>query len=190
MQIEETSIPEVKLITPKVFQDDRGYFFESYKEELIKKQIPNLGLFIQENESKSSRGVLRGLHYQLPPYAQSKLVRVVQGSVLDVAVDIRKGSPTFGQHVAYELSDKNFRQLYIPKGFAHGFLVLSDTAIFSYKVDAPYAQQYERGLIWNDKDIGIHWGLSEDLVLLSKKDLILPTLKESTELFEEALCIS
>lgn len=190
MQLIPTNIPDVKLIEPKVFKDKRGYFFESYQEKFIKSNFPKLKPFVQENESKSTKGVLRGLHYQLPPFAQSKLVRVIKGAVMDVAVDIRIGSPSFGEHVAVELSESNFRQLFIPQGFAHGFLVLSETAIFSYKVDALYAPKYERGIIWNDPEIGINWGLPNSEILLSKKDLELPTLKENKELFMEALCTS
>jgi dTDP-4-dehydrorhamnose 3,5-epimerase len=190
MQLIPTSIPDVKLIEPKVFKDERGYFFESYQDEFIKVNFPELKSFVQENESKSTKGVLRGLHYQLPPFAQSKLVRVIQGSVIDVAVDIRRNSPSFGKHVAFELSEKNFKQLFIPQGFAHGFLVLSETAVFSYKVDALYAPKYERGIIWNDPEIGINWGLSRSEISLSKKDLELPTLKDNKELFMEALCTS
>ena len=175
MQIESTAIPDVKLITPKVFKDSRGYFFESFKDSLS----PSDRLFVQENESKSSKGVLRGLHYQIAPYAQAKLVRVIQGAVLDVAVDIRPGSPTFGQHVAYELSDENFRQLYIPRGFAHGFLVLSDIARVSYKCTDYYFPKGDRSIIWSDKDINISWPDIGMKYIISEKDSKAKLLSES-----------
>jgi dTDP-4-dehydrorhamnose 3,5-epimerase len=164
-----TEIPEAVLIKPKVFGDSRGYFMESFRSDLF---IENIGdvKFIQDNESKSAYGVLRGLHYQLPPYAQAKLVRVITGRILDVAVDIRRNSPTFGRHVKSEISEDNKHQLFIPQGFAHGFVVLSDEAIVSYKVDAPYAPDHEAGIHYADPALGIDWGLAESEIRLSDKD--------------------
>ena len=156
MTYEKTDIEGVYIITPKVFNDDRGYFFESFKDEEFRNNVADVQ-FIQENQSKSSYGVLRGLHYQKGDAAQAKLVRVVCGSVLDVAVDIRKSSPTFGKYVAVELSEYNHRQLYIPRGFAHGFLVLSETAVFCYKVDNVYYPEADAGIMWNDPTINIQW---------------------------------
>ena len=166
------------MIEPKVHNDARGYFMESFKQSEFEKHIGNIH-FIQDNESKSSFGVLRGLHYQLPPFAQSKLVRVIVGAVLDVAVDIRKGSPTFGQYVAVELSAENKRQFFVPRGMAHGFAVLSEEAIFSYKVDNVYAPQHERSILYNDPDIGINWTIPVEQVLLSEKDKLAPLLKDA-----------
>ena len=166
------------MIEPKVHNDARGYFMESFKQSEFEKHIGNIH-FIQDNESKSSFGVLRGLHYQLPPFAQSKLVRVIVGAVLDVAVDIRKGSPTFGQYVAVELSAENKRQFFVPRGMAHGFAVLSEEAIFSYKVDNVYAPQHERSILYNDPAIGINWTIPAEEVLLSEKDKLAPLLKEA-----------
>jgi dTDP-4-dehydrorhamnose 3,5-epimerase len=171
MNIYESSLPDVFILEPKVWGDERGYFFESFRDDLITKQIRKFN-WVQDNESMSGRGVLRGLHYQLPPFAQSKLVRVIHGSVLDVAVDIRKGSPNFGKHVAVELSEENKKQLLIPRGFAHGFLVLSDTATFSYKVDNYYSKESERSILWNDPSIGIDWRFSESNLILSEKDRV------------------
>ncbi|MDR0566109.1 MAG: dTDP-4-dehydrorhamnose 3,5-epimerase [Prevotellaceae bacterium] len=159
----------VWIIEPKAFADARGYFMETYRQSLFKQHVGSVS-FVQDNESKSARGVLRGLHYQLPPFAQSKLVRVISGEVLDVAVDIRKASPTFGQHVAVTLTAENRRQLFIPRGFAHGFLVLSSEAIFTYKVDNTYSPQHERSIRFDDPDIGIAWGMDASLLLLSEKD--------------------
>lgn len=156
MTYEKTDIEGVYIITPKVFKDDRGYFFESFKDAEFRNNVADVQ-FIQENQSKSSYGVLRGLHYQKGDAAQAKLVRVVCGSVLDVAVDIRKSSPTFGKYVAVELSEYNHRQLYIPRGFAHGFLVLSETAVFCYKVDNVYCPEADAGIMWDDPDINIKW---------------------------------
>lgn len=166
----EQTIPGVFVIEPRVFDDPRGYFFESYREDLLAAKIRPIR-FVQDNESRSVRGVLRGLHYQLPPFAQSKLVRVVQGAVLDVAVDIRRDAPTFGQHVAVELSAENHRQIFIPRGFAHGFVVLSETAVFSYKVDNYYSKACDRSIRWDDPSLGIDWRLTADELLLSEKDL-------------------
>jgi dTDP-4-dehydrorhamnose 3,5-epimerase len=172
----------VYIIEPRVFNDARGYFFEAWKKEEFEKNIGPIE-FVQDNESKSSYGVLRGLHYQKGAASQSKLVRVIKGKVLDVAVDIRKSSPTFGQHVMVELSDENKRQFFIPRGFAHGFLVLSDEAVFTYKVDNPYAPQAEAGICWNDPAIGIDWPIDPKDVLTSEKDMKQPLLKDA-EVFE------
>jgi len=169
MNFVKTAIDGVWIIEPRVFADERGYFMESYKQELFERHVGKIN-FVQDNESKSVRGVLRGLHYQLPPFTQSKLVRVISGAVLDVAVDIRKKSPTFGKHVAVELSSENKRQLFIPHGFAHGFLVTSPEAVFAYKVDNVYSPQCERGIRFNDPAIGIDWGIPESELLLSEKD--------------------
>jgi dTDP-4-dehydrorhamnose 3,5-epimerase len=173
MQFIPTHIPDVVLIKPKVFGDSRGYFMESFRSDLFAQHVGEVN-FIQDNESKSTYGVLRGLHYQLPPHAQAKLVRAVTGRVLDLAVDIRKNSPTFGRHVTAELSEENKHQLFIPKGFAHGFLVLSQEAVFSYKVDAPYAPDHERGIYYADPALGIDWGLPDGEIRLSEKDRKLP----------------
>lgn len=171
MKFTEQHIKGVWIIEPRVFSDDRGYFMESFRQSEFEKFIGKT-LFIQDNESKSTRGVLRGLHYQTGEYAQAKLVRVIQGSVLDVAVDIRKSSPTFGQYISVELTAENKKQLFVPRGFAHGFVVLSDSAIFTYKVDNMYAPNHEASIIWNDPTIGIDWGISEDKLLLSNKDKV------------------
>ena len=170
------------MIEPKVFIDERGYFMESFRKDLFEKNIRKID-FVQDNESKSTRGVLRGLHYQLPPFAQSKLVRVIKGKVLDVAVDIRKGSPTFGKYVAVELSEENKRELFIPRGFAHGFLVLSDETIFTYKVDNYYAPEYDRSIRFDDPTIGIAWNFPKNKIVISQKDKNAPYLKDA-ELFE------
>ncbi len=169
MNFIEQKIQGVWVIEPKVFTDERGYFMESYKQNEFEKHVGKVN-FIQDNESKSGRGVLRGLHYQTGDSAQAKLVRVIEGSVLDVAVDIRKSSPTFGQYVAVELTADNKKQLFVPRGFAHGFVVLSEKAIFTYKVDNVYAPQDEASIIWNDPSINIDWAISESELLLSPKD--------------------
>jgi dTDP-4-dehydrorhamnose 3,5-epimerase len=169
MKFTPQSIPEVILVEPVVHGDARGYFVESFRQDLFA-QNGITTQFVQDNESKSKRGTLRGLHYQLPPFAQSKLVRVVEGSVLDVAIDISKGSPTFGKHVAVELSGENKKQLFVPRGFAHGFVVLSETATFCYKVDNYYSKECDRGIAFNDPALGIDWLLKEDELLLSEKD--------------------
>lgn len=172
---EETGIEGLLVFTPKIFGDDRGYFFESYNQKLFEKA----GLtydFIQDNQSKSSYGVLRGLHYQLPPHTQAKLVRVTQGKVLDVAVDIREGSPSYGQHYSVILSDENQKQFMIPRGFAHGFLVLSDTAIFQYKCDNLYAQSYDAGIRFDDPKLQIDWKIKLEDIQVSEKDANLPFL--------------
>ena len=165
MDIIKTAIDGVVIIEPKVFGDHRGYFFESFSERDFNSQVRDVR-FVQDNESKSSYGVLRGLHFQKPPHAQSKLVRVVKGAVLDVAVDIRKGSPTFGQHVAVELTEDNHRQFFIPRGFAHGFVVLTDEVIFQYKCDNFYAPQSEGAIAWNDPALGIDWKVPADRIIL------------------------
>lgn len=175
MKIIETPIPDLLIIEPRVFADERGYFFESYNASNFEKY----GLqnnFVQDNESKSQRGVIRGLHYQLEPYSQTKLIRVIHGTVYDVAVDLRKGSPTFGQWYGLEVSAANKKQFYIPKGFAHGFSVLSEYAIFSYKCDNFYNPASERGIRYDDSALGIDWKLSEAEALVSEKDRILPFL--------------
>jgi dTDP-4-dehydrorhamnose 3,5-epimerase len=180
----QQSIPDVILIKPTIYSDDRGYFLETFRQDLFEKAIGHKVNFIQDNESKSFKGVLRGLHYQLSPYTQAKLVGVIDGSVLDVAVDIRKSSTTFGQHVAVELTKDNKHQLFIPRGFAHGFVVLSDSATFSYKADNYYAPEYDRGIAFNDKDLAIDWKLPLGILQLSDKDKIQPTLINAEDLFE------
>jgi dTDP-4-dehydrorhamnose 3,5-epimerase len=178
MEITETGLPNLLIITPKVFEDSRGYFFESYNSEVFEK----FGLsqeWIQDNQSKSSYGVIRGLHYQLAPFSQSKLVRVISGRILDVALDIRRGSPTFGKHFTIELSDENKKQLLIPKGFAHGFSVLSDTAIVLYKCDALYKHEEERGILFNDPSLGIDWQISDNKAIVSAKDKVHPAFENA-----------
>lgn len=182
MNVIKTDIQGVVIVEPKVFGDHRGYFFESFSEKDFTSAVGEVK-FVQDNESKSSYGVLRGLHFQKPPHAQAKLVRVVKGRVLDVAVDLRKGSPTFGKHVAVELTEENHRQLFIPRGFAHGFAVLSDEAVFQYKCDNYYAPQSEGSVLWNDPDIGIEWGIPSEDVMLSEKDRNAPLLKDLGDVF-------
>ncbi len=182
MEYIKTAIEGVYIIEPKVFSDARGYFMEAWKQQEFNEHVGQID-FIQDNESKSSFGVLRGLHYQKGALSQSKLVRVIKGKVLDVAVDIRKSSPTFGQHVMVELSEDNKRQFFIPRGFAHGFLVLSDEAIFTYKVDNPYAPQAEAGIRWNDPDLAIEWPIDFSKVQTSEKDLKQPFFKDA-EVFD------
>ncbi len=182
MTFKKTSIEGVYIIEPRVFNDARGYFFEAWKKHEFEENVGPVE-FIQDNESKSGFGVLRGLHYQKGSFSQAKLVRVIKGRVLDVAVDIRKSSPTFGQHVMVELSDENKCQLFIPRGFAHGFLVLSDEAVFTYKVDNVYAPQAEAGIRWDDPDLGIQWPIDPQQVQTSDKDLKQPTLRDA-ELFD------
>lgn len=177
MKVIKTDIEGVVIIEPRIFGDDRGYFFESFSQKRFEEEVCRT-TFIQDNESKSSYGVLRGLHFQKPPYCQSKLVRVVKGKVLDVAVDMRKGSPTFGKHVAVELSEENKRQFFVPRGFAHGFVVLSDEAIFQYKCDNYYYPESERSVAWNDPTINIDWQIDIQDVKLSGKDQIAPKLEE------------
>jgi dTDP-4-dehydrorhamnose 3,5-epimerase len=182
MNVIKTDIQGVVIVEPKVFGDHRGYFFESFSEKDFAEAVGEVK-FVQDNESKSSFGVLRGLHFQKPPHAQAKLVRVVKGRVLDVAVDLRKGSPTFGKHVAVELTEENHRQLFIPRGFAHGFAVLSDEAVFQYKCDNYYAPQSEGSVLWNDPDIGIEWGIPSEDVMLSEKDRNAALLKDLGDVF-------
>ena len=183
MKVIKTAIEDVVIIELDVFGDSRGYFFESYSQKKFDEQVRTVR-FVQDNESKSKYGVLRGLHYQKGKYSQSKLVRVVKGRVLDVAVDIRKGSPTFGKYIATELTEDNHCQLFVPRGFAHGFSVLSEEAIFQYKCDNLYAPQQEGAIAWNDPDIGIDWQLPADDVLLSAKDAAHPMLKDVEDLFD------
>ena len=183
MKTIKTEIDEVVIIEPKVFGDHRGYFYESFSEKKFNAQLRDVK-FVQDNESKSCYGVLRGLHFQKPPYAQSKLVRVVKGTVLDVALDIRKGSPTFGQHVAVELSEDNHRQLFIPRGFAHGYVVLTDEVIFQYKCDNFYAPHHEGAIAWDDPDLAINWILPSDKIILSEKDKMHHRLKDAEWLFD------
>ena len=179
----QTSIPGVVIIEPKVFGDARGYFFESWSQKDFSEAVRPV-TFVQDNESKSSYGVLRGLHFQKGEHSQSKLVRVVSGRVLDVAVDIRRDSPWFGQHVACELSGENHRQFFIPRGFAHGFAVLSEEAVFQYKCDNLYCPSSEGAIAWNDPALGINWGIPEADVLLSEKDKHHPLLADAPELFD------
>lgn len=183
MQTTTTEIKDVIIIEPRLFRDERGYFFESYSERDFNAQVREVR-FVQDNESKSSYGVLRGLHFQKPPFTQSKLVRVIRGAVLDVAVDIRKGSPTFGRHVAVELSEDNHRQLFIPRGFAHGFSVLTPEAVFQYKCDNFYAPQNEGALAWDDPDLDIDWRIPADKIILSEKDRHHVRLKDAEWLFD------
>ncbi len=183
MQVTQSKIPEIIIIEPTIFDDERGYFFESFSEKWFRENVRDTH-FVQDNESKSKRGVLRGLHFQRPPYSQSKLMRVIRGMVLDVAVDIRYGSPTFGKYVAIELSEENKRQLFIPRGFAHGFSVLSDEAIFQYKCDNYYAPQSESGIAFDDPTLNIDWRLTDSEILLSKKDRTNPLLSETPYLFD------
>ena len=178
MEVIKTLIDGVLIIEPRVFDDKRGYFFESFNAREFAEKTGIQVTFVQDNESMSHYGVLRGLHFQCPPFAQSKLVRVVKGRVLDVAVDIRKGSPTYGKHVAVELSEENHRQFFIGKGFAHGFSVLSEEVIFQYKCDAFYAPQSEGAIAWNDPDLSIDWKLDASQVLLSEKDTHHPLLRD------------
>ncbi len=182
MEYRETAIKGVFVIEPRVFNDERGYFFEAWKQAEFEQHVGHVD-FVQDNESKSSRGVLRGLHFQRGADSQAKLVRVIKGCVVDVAVDLRRSSPTFGQHVMVELSEDNKRQFYIPRGFAHGFLVLSDEAIFIYKVDNFYAPQQDAGIRWNDPELGIEWPIDPKDVQTSEKDLRQPLLKDA-ELFD------
>ena len=185
MEYKETEIKGVYVIEPRVFNDARGYFMEAWKQEEFNEHVGRVE-FIQDNESKSSYGVLRGLHYQKGDASQAKLVRVIKGKVVDVAVDIRRGSPTYGKHVMVELSEDNKRQFFIPRGFAHGFLVLSDEAIFTYKVDNPYAPQQDAGIRWNDPDLAIEWPIDPKEVVTSEKDLKQPLLKDAVVFEYEA----
>lgn len=184
MAVTKTSIEGVMIIEPQIFSDERGYFFESYNEERFLEDTGLATHFVQDNESRSRYGVLRGLHFQRPPYAQAKLVRVVSGRVLDIAVDIRSGSPTYGKYVAVELSDDNHRQLFLPRGMAHGFVVLSDEAIFQYKCDNRYHRDSEGAIAWNDPSIAIDWGIADGDIILSDKDKNNPTLAQIGEVFK------
>ena len=184
MEYIKTAIEGVWIIEPKVFKDARGYFFEAWKQQEFDDHIGYHVEFVQDNESKSSYGVLRGLHYQKGDYSQAKLVRVIRGTVVDVAVDIRRSSPTFGQYVAVELSEDNKRQLFIPRGFAHGFVVLSEEAVFQYKCDNYYAPGSEGGIAWDDPALAIDWRLPAGEILLSEKDRRHPKLADAPELFE------
>lgn len=183
MNIIQTSIPGVVIIEPRLFKDDRGYFFESFSERDFNAQVREVK-FVQDNESMSSYGVMRGLHFQRPPFTQSKLVRCVKGAVLDVAVDIRKGSPTYGQHVAVELTEENHRQFFVPRGFAHGFAVLSETAIFQYKCDNFYHPEADGGISILDDSLGIDWHIPMDHAILSEKDTKHPLLKDFDSPFD------
>lgn len=183
MNIISTHIPGVVIIEPRLFKDDRGYFFESFSEREFNTQVREVK-FVQDNESMSSYGVMRGLHFQRPPYTQSKLVRCVKGAVLDVAVDIRKGSPTYGQHVAVELTEENHRQFFVPRGFAHGFAVLSETAIFQYKCDNFYHPEADGGISILDNSLGIDWHIPTDHAILSEKDTKHPLLKDFDSPFD------
>lgn len=183
MEIIKTDIEGVIIIKPQIFKDSRGYFFESFSQREFNEKVTPIQ-FVQDNESCSSYGVMRGLHFQKPPYSQSKLVRCVKGSVLDVAIDIRKGSPTYGKHVAIELSAENHLQFFIPKGFAHGYAVLSEEAIFQYKCDEFYTPQSEGGIQLMDESLGINWPISADDAILSDKDKKYPKLSEITSDFD------
>ena len=177
MRVIKTDIEGLAVIEPSVFSDARGYFFEAFNQKVFNAEVAPVE-FVQDNESKSSYGVVRGLHFQRPPYAQAKLVRVVKGRVLDVAVDLREGSPTYGKHFSVELSDENHRMLFIPRGFAHGFSVLSEEVVFQYKCDNYYHPESEGAIAWNDPDLCIDWGIPEDKVVLSAKDAKNPFLKD------------
>lgn len=178
MNVIPTELFGVFILEPRIFGDSRGYFFEAFSQREFREKVCDT-TFVQDNESKSCYGVVRGLHYQKSPHAQAKLVRVVKGKVLDVVVDIRRGSSTFGKHISVELSDENRRMLFIPHGFAHGFAVLSDDAVFQYKCDDYYAPDCERGIAWNDPDLAIDWGVPEESIILSEKDMSLPTMAEA-----------
>ncbi len=177
MNILPTAIPDVKILEPRVFEDSRGYFLESFSQKVFNEKVADT-VFVQDNESRSTYGVLRGLHFQKPPVAQAKLVRVVEGAVLDVAVDIRPESPTYGQQVSVELSAENKRQLFIPKGFAHGFVVLTPTVVFQYKCDNYYSQAHEGGIAWNDPDLNIDWYVPIEDIVLSEKDTKNPAFSD------------
>jgi len=187
MTFTRTEIPDVVIIDPQVHGDERGYFVETFRADKLEDFLGYKINFCQDNESKSSKGVLRGLHYQLPPFAQTKLVRVIQGRVLDVAVDIRKGSPTFGKHVAVELSAKNKKQLLVPRGFAHAFVVLENDTIFAYKVDNYYSPECDRGILFSDEALGIDWGIENAELNLSPKDTTQPRLSETDDIFDYAV---
>ena len=177
MKFSKAIIPGIVVIEPTVLSDKRGYFLESFNKNEFEKAIGEVS-FVQDNESRSSKGVLRGLHYQKPPFAQAKLVRCIEGEILDIAVDIRKDSPTYGLYHSDVLSSENKKQLFIPKGFAHGFVVLSEYAVFAYKVDNTYAPDCEAGILWNDKELGVEWGVNEKEIFISDKDEQLPLFSE------------
>jgi dTDP-4-dehydrorhamnose 3,5-epimerase len=179
MKVTQTKLEGCFILEPKVFYDQRGYFIESYNQQTFDKAVGQKVSFVQDNESLSSKGVLRGLHYQKGAFAQAKLVRVIKGSVLDVAVDLRKGSVTYGQYCTVELSEANKKQLFVPRGFAHGFIVLSDMALFSYKCDNFYNKESEGGIIYNDSSLNIDWKLNKEAFIISEKDLILPKLENA-----------
>lgn len=183
MNIIQTEIEGVVIIEPRVFTDERGYFFESFNQKAFEEKVCKT-TFVQDNESKSTYGVVRGLHFQKPPYTQAKLVRVIKGAVLDVAVDIRKGSPTFGKYVAVELTEENHRQFFVPRGFAHGFSVLSEEAVFQYKCDNYYAPQAEGGISWRDPELAINWRIPTDRVVVSAKDEKHARLSEADFVFD------
>ena len=183
MEVIKTDIEGVVIIEPRIFKDDRGYFYESFSQREFEENVCRT-TFVQDNQSKSSYGVLRGLHFQKPPYCQSKLVRCIKGAVLDVAVDIRKGSPTFGKYVAVELSEENHRQFFVPRGFAHGFAVLTPEAVFQYKCDNFYNKESEGSVAWNDPQLAIDWRIPADKVLLSQKDKLSKNIAEAEYLFD------
>lgn len=184
MRLINTDIDGLFIVEPRLFEDDRGYFFESFSESKFRELTGLNTTFVQDNESRSKEGVVRGLHFQLPPFAQSKLVRVVQGEILDVAVDIRRGSPTFGRSVAVVLSGENHRQLFVPRGFAHGFVVLRGDAVVQYKCDNPYAPECEGSIAWDDAELAVEWGIDPAKAILSAKDLQNPPLSECHTLFD------
>ena len=183
MEVIKTEIEGVVFIEPRIFKDDRGYFYESFSQREFEEKVCRT-TFVQDNQSKSSYGVVRGLHFQKPPYSQSKLVRCIKGAVLDVAVDIRKGSPTFGKYVAVELTEDNHRQFFVPRGFAHGFAVLSDEAVFQYKCDNFYNKESEGSVAWNDPELAIDWRIPAEKVLLSEKDKQSKTISDADYLFD------
>ena len=183
MEVVKTEIEGVVIIEPRIFKDDRGYFYESFSQCEFEEKVCRT-TFVQDNQSKSSYGVVRGLHFQKPPYSQSKLVRCIKGAVLDVAVDIRKGSPTFGKYVAVELTEDNHRQFFVPRGFAHGFAVLSDEAVFQYKCDNFYNKESEGAVAWDDPELAIDWRIPVEKVLLSEKDKLSKTIAEADFLFD------
>ena len=183
MEVIKTEIEGVVIIEPRIFKDDRGYFYESFSQREFEEKVCRT-TFVQDNQSKSSYGVVRGLHFQKPPYSQSKLVRCIKGAVLDIAVDIRKGSPTFGKYVAVELTEDNHRQFFVPRGFAHGFAVLSDEAVFQYKCDNFYNKESEGSVAWNDPELAIDWRIPAEKVLLSEKDKQSKTISDADYLFD------
>ncbi len=183
MEVIKTEIEGVVIIEPRIFKDDRGYFYESFSQREFEEKVCRT-TFVQDNQSKSSYGVVRGLHFQKPPYSQSKLVRCIKGAVLDVAVDIRKGSPTFGKYVAVELTEDNHRQFFVPRGFAHGFAVLSDEAVFQYKCDNYYNKESEGSVAWNDPELAIDWRIPVEKVLLSEKDKLSKNISDADYLFD------